>query len=57
MTIKLDHVIPEYLEKDKVGSSEVWNHAIAFEGNTHVVAPSGRGKTSLIHFVPSFILN
>ena len=51
MKIQLTHVIPEYLEKEKVSSSEVWNQDLTFEGNTHVVAPSGRGKTSLIHFI------
>ncbi|MEP7251797.1 MAG: ATP-binding cassette domain-containing protein [Ginsengibacter sp.] len=53
MQIHLADVIPDYIEKEKVAASQVWgkNLVINKGEHLHIVAPSGRGKTSLIHFI------
>ena len=52
MEVKLDKIVPVYLEKEKVDTSEIWAHTIEFSGkHIHIVAPSGRGKSSLIQFM------
>lgn len=53
MQIQLRDVVPEFIEKEKVGQSQVWNKEIIVNKGDHlqIVAPSGRGKTSLIHFI------
>jgi putative ABC transport system ATP-binding protein len=53
MEIKLKQLSPVFLEKDKVESSEVWNKDLLFlQGEKiQLVAPSGKGKTSFIHFL------
>jgi ABC-type lipoprotein export system ATPase subunit len=53
MQIQLQAVMPTFLEQEKIASSQVWGQSIAFApgGFTQIVAPSGRGKTSLIHFL------
>jgi len=53
MQILLKEVIPTYFEKEQFATSEIWGKDIAFNKgeHVHVVAPSGSGKTSLIHFI------
>ena len=53
MTIHLEEVVPSFFEKDSISGSEIWGKKILFEQGTHVhiVAPSGSGKTSLMHFI------
>ncbi|MGN6801439.1 MAG: ATP-binding cassette domain-containing protein [Ginsengibacter sp.] len=53
MRIELRNVTPENIEKEKWEKSEIWNKSIAIEKgeHLHVVAPSGTGKTTLIHFI------
>jgi putative ABC transport system ATP-binding protein len=53
MTIQFEKVEPVFLEKEKIGRSEVWNHSIHFQTGEkiQIVAPSGSGKTSFIHFI------
>lgn len=53
MHIQLNKVVPDFIEPEKIASSEVWNHSIHFEPGERVqiVAPSGRGKTSFLHFL------
>jgi ABC-type lipoprotein export system ATPase subunit len=53
LEITLDHIIPDYLEKEKVQRSQVWNSPLSFKPHErlHIVAPSGNGKTSFIHFL------
>jgi putative ABC transport system ATP-binding protein len=53
MQIKLQQVSPVFLEKEKITSSEVWNRELSFTKGEKIqlVAPSGRGKTSFIHFL------
>lgn len=53
MQIKLQNVVPDFIEPEKIASSEIWNHAISFQPGERVqiVATSGRGKTSFLHFL------
>lgn len=51
--IKLAQLCPIYLEEEKIKNSEVWNTNIKFKQGekVQIVAASGRGKTSFIHFL------
>ena len=53
MQITLQHVCPVFLEKEKTNQSQVWNTEIVFSGQEKIqlLAPSGSGKTSFIHFL------
>ncbi len=53
MEISLNNIIPDFLEKEKTDNSDVWKKTVEIkEGNkTEIIAPSGSGKTSLIHFL------
>jgi len=53
MQILLDKVLPVFFEPGKVINSQVWDKTITFSKgeNIHIIAPSGSGKTSLIHFL------
>ena len=53
MEISLNNIIPDFLEKEKNDNSDVWKKTVEIkEGNkTEIIAPSGSGKTSLIHFL------
>ena len=53
MQIKLQEVVPEYIEKQHIARSQIWGKNIIIEKgeHLHIVAPSGRGKTSLMHFI------
>lgn len=53
MHIKTDQLAPVFLEAEKIASSEVWNKHIIFSKGEKVqlVAPSGSGKTSFVHFL------
>lgn len=53
MQILLQEIIPTYFEKQQISGSEIWRKNITFTKGEHVyiVAPSGSGKTSLIHFL------
>lgn len=53
MQIKLQRIVPTFIEEDKISGSQIWNCNIVFNKNEkiQVVAPSGSGKTSLIHFL------
>jgi putative ABC transport system ATP-binding protein len=46
-------VMPDYFEKANVIDSQIWGKTITIQKgeHLHVVAPSGSGKTSLIHFI------
>lgn len=52
-SIHLQQVIPTFLEKEKVASSQIWNQELVFKKGEkiQIIAPSGSGKTSLIHFL------
>lgn len=53
MEILLNNIIPDFLEKEKIDNSVLWKEIISFrEGQkTEIIAASGSGKSSLIHFL------
>ena len=53
MQISLQQVVPDFFENGKGSDSQLWNQQLSFYTgeNIHIVAPSGSGKTSLIHFL------
>ena len=53
MQILLQKLIPTYIEQDKIINSQIWAQDIVLTKgeHTHIIASSGRGKTSLIHFI------
>ena len=53
MQILLQEIIPTYFESQQINGSEIWGKNITFTKgeHVHIVAPSGSGKTSLIHFL------
>jgi ABC-type lipoprotein export system ATPase subunit len=53
MQITLKKLRPVFLEQEKITGSEVWDNEVVFNSheNIHIIAPSGSGKTSLIHFL------
>lgn len=53
MQIQLRKVTPHYIEKEKRSDSQIWDQNITINKgeHLHIVAPSGSGKTSLIHFI------
>lgn len=53
MQIELRNVTPEYIEKEKWEASQIWEKNVTIHKgeHLHIVAPSGSGKTSLIHFI------
>ena len=53
MQILLQEIVPTYFEKEQITGSEIWGKNITFNKgeHVHIVAPSGSGKTSLIHFI------
>ncbi len=53
MQIVLQQVRPVFLEAEKLANSQVWGQTLELQSGTpvQIVAPSGSGKTSLIHFL------
>ena len=53
MQINLQEVVPDYIEKENIPGSQIWGKSISIEEgeHLHIVAPSGKGKTSLMHFI------
>ncbi|HET7116677.1 MAG TPA: ATP-binding cassette domain-containing protein [Hanamia sp.] len=53
MQIQLRKIIPGYIEQEKRSTSQVWEQNISIRKgeHLHIVAPSGSGKTSLMHFI------
>ncbi len=53
MQIVLQQVSPTFLEPEKIQGSGLWNTETAFSTGerVQVIAPSGSGKTSFIHFL------
>ncbi|MEP7141255.1 MAG: ATP-binding cassette domain-containing protein [Ferruginibacter sp.] len=53
MKILLQKVLPVFFEEMNVDDSQVWNKTVSLNKgeNIHIIAPSGSGKTSLIHFL------
>jgi len=53
MLLELKQLLPLYFDQDRAQTSEVWGQNLSFQKNelVKIVAPSGSGKTSLIHFL------
>lgn len=53
MAIQTKQLVPRFLEKEKVERSAIWNKEfVCNKGEKiQIIAPSGSGKTSLIHFL------
>ena len=53
MQIRLQQVSPDFIEEEKISGSQVWRSGLAFDKGekVQIIAPSGSGKTSLIHFL------
>jgi putative ABC transport system ATP-binding protein len=53
MQIQLQKVAPVFIEEEKIIRSAIWNQSITFNSGERIeiVAPSGSGKTSLVHFL------
>ena len=53
MQISLQQVVPVFFEEGKAGDSQLWNQTLSFTKgqHIHIIAPSGSGKTSFIHFL------
>ena len=53
MTISLENLNPDFLEPEKIENSETWNKPLTIHKGEkiQIVAPSGSGKTSFIHFL------
>jgi len=53
MYLEIDQLLPEYFDESRKQSSEVWGKNIRVDKGEFIkiVAPSGSGKTSLMHFL------
>lgn len=53
MQISIQHLLPQYFDEKTKDRSDIWRKEIAFAKGEliKIVAPSGSGKTSLIHFI------
>jgi ABC-type lipoprotein export system ATPase subunit len=53
MDLQLRQIIPTYFNENRKQSSEIWGKDLVFSKGEYIkiVAPSGSGKTSLIHFL------
>lgn len=53
MLLQLQQLLPVYFDHSRTHTSEVWGKSLSFQKGelVKIVAPSGSGKTSLIHFL------
>ena len=53
MQIRLKALEPVFINKEQLADSEIWMRDITISKgqHLHIVAPSGSGKTSLMHFI------
>jgi putative ABC transport system ATP-binding protein len=53
MQIQVKHLLPTYFEEHRKNNSEFWGKELVFSKGEmiKIVAPSGSGKTSLLHFL------
>ncbi len=53
MQLRIQQILPEYFDQSRKTDSEIWGKDLHFTKGDYIkiVAPSGKGKTSLMHFV------
>jgi ABC-type lipoprotein export system ATPase subunit len=53
MELKIKDLLPSYFEQDRKRTSDIWGKDLQFDKGEmiKIVAPSGSGKTSLMHFL------
>ncbi len=53
MQLRIQNLLPTYFEESKKSQSDIWGKDLVFSKGEFIkiVAPSGSGKTSLIHFL------
>lgn len=53
MILSIKNLLPSYFEQQRTSTSEIWGRDIVFNKGelVKIVAPSGSGKTSLMHFL------
>lgn len=53
MSLQIQNILPTYFETARSQTSEIWGKILQFEKGQFIkiVAPSGSGKTSLMHFL------
>lgn len=53
MILSIKNLLPAYFEQQRTATSEIWGKDIVFNKGelVKIVAPSGSGKTSLMHFL------
>jgi ABC-type lipoprotein export system ATPase subunit len=53
MFLALKQLLPSYFDESKKQTSEIWGKDLRFDKGEYIkiVAPSGSGKTSLMHFI------
>jgi putative ABC transport system ATP-binding protein len=53
MTLQIQQILPTYFEAERILQSEIWGKNLQFEKGEliKIVAPSGSGKSSLMHFL------
>ena len=51
--LNIKDILPEYFQENRKNSSEIWGKDLSFQRGEmiKIVAPSGKGKTSLLHFL------
>ena len=51
--LNLKDILPVYFQENRKNNSEIWGKDLRFEKGEmiKIVAPSGKGKTSLVHFL------
>ena len=53
MQLKIQQLLPAYFDESRKNSSDIWGKDLLFEKGEYIkiVAPSGKGKTSFMHFL------
>lgn len=53
MQIALQQLVPSFFDQDQKTDSQIWRQQVTIQKGErlHLIAPSGSGKTSLVHFL------